>query len=104
MRLRLNRMSGFTLTTSFIDLAAMAIRNLMAELKQPISPRGRADESSPTSISKGVRTKTPNAEESHCPLAFAGAHSRKNPLGSPRAVYRHRSPTGGRLVPRFISW
>jgi hypothetical protein len=92
MRLRLNLMSGFTLTTSLIDLAATAVRSLMAELKQPISPRARADESSLTAISKGVRTKGPNAEERHCPLAFAGAHFRRNPPGYPRVVYHDCRP------------
>jgi hypothetical protein len=92
MRLRLNLRSGFTLTTSFIDLAAMVVRNVMAELKQPISPRGRAGESSPTAISKGVRTKTPNAEERHCPLAFVGAHFPGNPPGDPHVVYHDRRP------------
>src|SRR5262245_60191655 len=92
MRLRLNRTSGFTLTTSFIDHAAMAIRILMAELKQSISPRRRADESSPTAISRGVRTRTSYAEEHRCPLAFVGAHLPVNPAGNSHVVFHDRRP------------
>jgi hypothetical protein len=92
MRLRLNLISGLALRTSVIDLAAMAVRGLMAELKQPLSPRARADESSPSAISKGVRTKTQNAQERYCPHAFAGAHFRRNPLGYPRVVYHDCRP------------
>jgi hypothetical protein len=92
MRLRLNLISGLTLRTSVSDLAATAVRSLMAELKQPLSPRPRADESSPAAISKGVRTKTPNARERDCPHAFAGAHFPGKPLGYPRVVYHDCRP------------
>jgi hypothetical protein len=77
---------------SLIDLAATAVRILMAELKPPLAPRARAVESSQTAISKGVLTKTPNAEERHCPLAFAGAHVRRNPPGYPGVVYHDCRP------------
>jgi hypothetical protein len=92
MRLRLNLISGLTLRTSVIDLAATAARSLMAELKQPLSPRSRANESSPGAISKGIWTKTPNAGERLCPHAFAGAHFRRNALGNPRVVYHDCRP------------
>jgi Protein of unknown function (DUF1264) len=92
MRLRLNLMSGLTLTTSFIDLAATAVRILLADFKQPISPRGRADESSPTAISNGAQTKTLSAGERHCPFAFVGAHFPGNRPGDPHVVYHDRRP------------
>ena len=102
MRLRLNLMSGFTLTTSLVDLAAAAVRILMAEHPQTTSPPARADGSTRAPISQGIRTKAPTAEKRHYPLAFAGAHLRSNPPGYPQVTYHDCNPLNDHVYQSLI--
>ena len=102
MRLRLSLMSGFTLTTSLVDLAAAAVRILIAEHPQTTSPPSRADESTRAPISQGIRTKAPTAEKRHFPLAFAGAHLRSNPPGYPQVIYQDCKPLNDHVYQSLI--
>jgi hypothetical protein len=98
MRLRLNLMPGFTLATSLTDLAAIAVRILMSEPLWPTSARARTDESERGPIATGFRTKAPIAEERHCPLTFAGAHTPGVQLGYPRVAHHDGKPLNDPVV------
>jgi hypothetical protein len=93
MRLRLNLISGITLTTSLTDLAVMAVRMLLSESLWPTS--ARADESERGPIATVIPTKAPIAEEPRCPLSLAGDNLRWSPPGYPRVAYRDRQPLDG---------
>jgi hypothetical protein len=93
MRLQLNMMPGFTLTTSLTDLAAMVVRMLTWEPRQPTSARARAgDRSEHPSLAKAIGTRAPVARDLHCPLTFGGAHIPRNQPGNPRVDYHIYQP------------
>jgi Protein of unknown function (DUF1264) len=88
MRLRLNLMPGFTLTTSLNDLAAFAVRILMSEPRRPTAARARSgDRPEPAPIAPPIATAAPIARDPHCPWSFAAAHPRRDRRGSPRGAH-----------------
>jgi hypothetical protein len=88
MRLRLNLMPGFTLTTSLNDLAALAVRILMSEPRRPTAARARSgDRPEPGPLAPPIATAAPIARDLHCPWTFAAAHPRRDRPGSPRGAH-----------------
>jgi hypothetical protein len=93
MRIQLNLMPGFTLTTSLTDLAALVVRMLTWESRQPNSTPARAgDQSEPTPTAKANGTRAPIARDLHCPLTFGGTHTPRNRAGIPRVAYHDYQP------------
>jgi hypothetical protein len=88
MRLRLNLMPGFTLTTSLSDLAALTVRILMSEPRRPTAARARSgDRPEPAPLTPPIATAAPIARDLHCPWTFAAAHPRRDRPGSPRGAH-----------------
>jgi hypothetical protein len=86
LRLPLQIIPGFTLPTSLLDLAAMAVRILMSGPQRPTSARADIG-AEHAHIAKRMAIKAPIAHVTHCPLAFAGAHLPSNRSGYPRTAY-----------------
>jgi hypothetical protein len=93
MRLRLNLMPGFTLTTSLTDLAAMAIRILTWEPGRPTPALVRAsDRIARAPFPKMMGTEAPIAQELHPPLTIAGAGTRRTRPGHTRIAHDDGRP------------